>query len=60
MDFLSMRGESEVRAYVEQILKDCKPRGGYCLGSGNSIANYLPLENYLTMLDVGLEEGWYK
>jgi uroporphyrinogen decarboxylase len=60
MDFLSMRSESEVRAYVEQILKDCKPGGGYCLGSGNSIANYLPIENYLTMLDVGLEEGWYK
>jgi len=60
MDFLSMRSESEVRAYVEQILKDCKPGGGYCLGSGNSIANYLPLENYLTMLDVGLEGGWYE
>ncbi|MGQ9515122.1 MAG: uroporphyrinogen decarboxylase family protein [Thermoproteota archaeon] len=59
MDFLSRRSMNEVRAYVSNILKICKQGGGYCLGSGNTIANYVPLENYLTMLDVGLEEGWY-
>jgi len=59
MDVLSRRSATEVREYVSRILKICKPRGGYCLGSGNSVANYIPLENYLTMLDVGLEEGWY-
>jgi len=59
MDFICRRGEPEVREYVSQVLKDCKPGGGYCLGTGNSVANYIPLENYLTMLDVGLEEGWY-
>jgi uroporphyrinogen decarboxylase len=30
------------------------PGGGYCLGSGNSVANYIPLDNYLAMVD----EGW--
>lgn len=30
----------------------CTP-GGYCLGSGNSIARYVPVENYLIMLDEG-------
>lgn len=59
MDILSRRSVSEVQEYVKNVLKVCKPGGGYCLGSGNSIANYVPLENYLTMLDVGLEEGWY-
>jgi uroporphyrinogen decarboxylase len=29
------------------------PRGGYCLGSGNSVANYVPLDNYLAMVDEG-------
>lgn len=57
MDVLSRRNVTEVRKYVSKVLKICKPEGGYCLGSGNSIANYVPLENYLTMLDVGLEEG---
>ena len=60
MDVLSRRSASEVREYVSHVLKVCKPGGGYCLGSGNSVANYVPLENYLTMLDVGLEEGWYR
>jgi uroporphyrinogen decarboxylase len=59
MDFLSRRSVNEVREYVRNILKVCKPGGGYCLGSGNTVANYVPLENYLAMLDVGLEEGWY-
>ena len=59
MDVLSRRTPTEVRDYVSQVLKVCKPGGGYCLGSGNTVANYVPLENYLTMLNVGLEEGWY-
>jgi len=59
MDVLSRRSVAEIREYVSHVLKVCKPGGGYCLGSGNTIANYVPLENYLTMLDVGLEEGWY-
>jgi len=59
MDVLSRRTTAEVRRYVRHVLGLCKPGGGYCLGSGNTIANYVPLENYLTMLEVGLEEGWY-
>jgi uroporphyrinogen decarboxylase len=31
----------------------CLPGGGHCLGSGNSIANYVPLDNYLAMIDEG-------
>jgi len=57
MDVLSRKDTKEVREYVSQILKICKPGGGYCLGSGNTVANYVPLKNYLTMIDVGLEEG---
>jgi uroporphyrinogen decarboxylase len=26
---------------------------GYCLGTGNSVANYIPVQNYLAMLDEG-------
>ncbi len=29
------------------------PGGGYVLGTGNSVANYIPLRNYLVMLDEG-------
>ena len=59
MDVLARRSPKEVREYVSRVLNVCKPGGGYCLGSGNTVANYVPLENYLTMLDVGFQEGWY-
>ena len=29
------------------------PGGGYCLGSGNSVTNYIPVDNYLIMMDEG-------
>jgi uroporphyrinogen decarboxylase len=60
MDVLGRSSPDEIRSYVTRVLETCKPGGGYCLGTGNSVANYLPLENYLTMLLTGLEEGWYK
>ena len=28
----------------------CAPGGGYACGSGNSITNYMPTENYLAMI----------
>jgi uroporphyrinogen decarboxylase len=59
MDVLARRSTNEVREYVSNVLNACKPGGGYCLGSGNTVANYVPLDNYLTMLSVGLDEGWY-
>jgi len=46
----------QLRGYVESIVDSCMPGGGYILGSGNSIANYIPVTNYLTMMDVGA--GW--
>ncbi len=53
MDKMCRLKESELRKYVRDILDKCMPGRGYALGSGNSIANYIPVENYLTMLDEG-------
>lgn len=30
---------------------------GYCLGTGNTVANYIPLDNYPIMLDEGRKYG---
>jgi len=49
--------EKELRQYVRDILDKCMPGGGYALGSGNSITNYMPIENYLIMLDEGAKWG---
>jgi uroporphyrinogen decarboxylase len=40
---------------VRRILEECAPGGGYLLGSGNSVTNYVPVENFLAMLDEGLK-----
>jgi len=53
MDFLCRAKEKELRKRVRRTLEICMPGGGYCLGTGNSVANYIPLENYLIMLDEG-------
>ncbi|MCM8804433.1 MAG: hypothetical protein NC833_04175 [Candidatus Omnitrophica bacterium] len=45
--------EVNLRKYVRGILNKCMPYR-YALGSGNSIANYIPVENYLIMLDEGM------
>lgn len=53
VDFLCRATEEETRVRVRETLECCHPGGGYCLGTGNSVANYIPLRNYLAMLDGG-------
>ncbi len=53
VDFLCRADEQAIRKRVRETLEVCMPGGGYCLGSGNSVANYVPLDNYLVMLDEG-------
>ena len=53
VDFLCRADESAIRARVRQTLDVCQPGGGYCLGTGNTVANYIPLDNYLAMVDEG-------
>jgi uroporphyrinogen decarboxylase len=53
VDFLCRATEEQVRARVRHTLDTCMPGGGYCLGTGNSVANYIPLDNYLAMVDEG-------
>jgi uroporphyrinogen decarboxylase len=53
VDFLCRADEAAVRRRVRETLDICQPGGGYCLGTGNSVTNYIPLERYLAMLDEG-------
>lgn len=53
LDFLCRADPPAVRKRVRETLDTCMPGGGYCLGTGNSVANYVPVENYLAMLDEG-------
>ncbi len=54
VDLLSRSSVEEVRAHTRFLLSELGNDGGYALGSGNSITDYVPIENYLAMLD----EAW--
>ena len=53
VDFLCRADEAAIRKRVRETLDACMPGGGYCLGTGNSVANYIPLDKYLAMVDEG-------
>jgi len=54
VDLLARSTPQQIRGRVQAILKTCATTGSYMLGSGNSITNYVPVENFLAMID----EGW--
>jgi len=48
---LAMGTPDKVRKRCRQILDVCGSRGGFVIGSGNSLTNYVNIENYYAMVD---------
>lgn len=55
VDKLTRLEPAELRKYVRGIIDACAPGGRFAIGSGNSIPSYIPIDNYLTMLDAALQ-----
>jgi uroporphyrinogen decarboxylase len=53
MDLMARGSEEQVRARSRQLLDALGHSGTWCLGTGNTVANYIPVGNYLAMLDEG-------
>lgn len=53
VDFVARADETAIRRRVRETLDVCQPGGGYCLGLGNWVTNYIPVDNYLAVLDEG-------
>lgn len=51
IDKLTRYSPEQLRVYVRKVIDDCAPGGKFAIGSGNSIPDYIPVENYLTMVD---------
>jgi uroporphyrinogen decarboxylase len=51
MDKLATLSEPDLRTYIRGILAACMPGGRFALGSGNTVANYVPMKNYAIMLE---------
>ena len=54
MHVLSSADPKDLRRYVRNLIENCAPMGRFAVGAGNSVANYVPIENYLTMIDEAL------
>jgi uroporphyrinogen decarboxylase len=52
VDTMCRADEQSLRAYTRNVIEKCWGEGKYwALGTGNSLADYIPLENYLVVLD---------
>ncbi|MHB9129540.1 MAG: uroporphyrinogen decarboxylase family protein [Armatimonadota bacterium] len=51
VDMLCRADEETLRRYVRHTMACCAPGGGYAVGSGNSIANYIPPRSLHIMLE---------
>jgi uroporphyrinogen decarboxylase len=50
---LARSNDAEIKSYTSMLIEKLGGKGGYAIGSGNSIAHYIPLQNYITMLEIG-------
>jgi len=51
INILSGGSPADVRAKTRRLIQACGARGRYAVGSGNSVPSYVPVENYLAMID---------
>ena len=54
VDFLCRRPEEEIRSRVAAMMERTEDRGGWAVGSGNSIPSYIPVSKYLAMIETVL------
>jgi uroporphyrinogen decarboxylase len=54
MDFLVRRSPDDIRSRSLKILEQTGSKG-YALGSGNSIPQYVPIENYMAMITAAFD-----
>jgi len=54
VDILAVGTPERVRGRARALIEACGSGGRYAIGSGNSIPSYIPVENYLAMVDEAL------
>jgi uroporphyrinogen decarboxylase len=54
INILAAGTPDDVRRRTRWLMETCGGRGRYAVGSGNSIPSYIPLQNYLAMVDEGV------
>jgi uroporphyrinogen decarboxylase len=59
VDVICRASEDELRAYARRHIEECYTNsdGFWALGTGNSLTDYMPVENYLIVLEEGRRVG---
>ena len=57
LDLLARGDQQQVVDIVTRYIKELTSFGGYCVGSSNSIPEYVRVENYLVMIETTLAVG---
>jgi len=50
LDFVCRETPENIKARCEKMLAKAEAKGGYALGTGNSVPSYVPFENYMAMI----------
>jgi uroporphyrinogen decarboxylase len=53
MDKITRMTEPQVREHTRFLMRSCAPGGGWAMGTGNSVADYVPVDNFLSMVEEG-------
>ena len=59
VDKIARMTPDQVKEYTRFLIKNCAPGGGWALGTGNSVANYIPVDNFIAMIEEGFKVGKY-
>jgi uroporphyrinogen decarboxylase len=57
LNILGAGSPDDVRRRTRELIEVCGGRGRYAVGSGNSIPSYVPVENYIAMVDEAISCG---
>lgn len=61
VDVVCNVSKQEMKEYIHDVIRKCTGHGGFAFGTGNSIPDYVPAENYLNMIEIVREyRGDYK
>ena len=55
VDVICRSSDKDLRKYTGKHIEQCFADGHWALGTGNSLTDYMPVENYLTVLEEGLK-----
>lgn len=55
VDMICRGTEDQIREYTRKYIEDCFYDGYWALGTGNSLTGYMPVENYMIVLEEGLK-----